>query len=238
MIDELIGDLDPVQARVLGCLVEKEATTPDVYPMTTNSLVSACNQKTSRDPVVSFTAVEIDTALLSMRELGLVRMVRQPGSRSTKHRHVLQEKLELSDPQVAVLAVLFLRSAQTPGELRGRTERILEPHVLNGPEDAERVLESLAAKGVVTQLARQPGQKETRWMANTARGDAPPAGADSPASVGLAPTRDTASVPAPAAASASARSVDDGGLAEVKAELADLKRRFELLCDALGEHPE
>lgn len=238
MIDELIGDLDPVQVRVLGCLVEKEATTPDVYPMTTNSLVSACNQKTSRDPVVSFTAVEIDTALLSMRELGLVRMVRQAGSRSTKHRHVLQEKLELSDPQVAVLAVLFLRSAQTPGELRGRTERILEPNEFAHPEDVERVLESLAARGVVTQLARQPGQKETRWMAQIDGADAVPDSAATPAAA-IAPARvaDEHRATAPSSTVVGSAAIDDGGLAEVKAELADLKRRFELLCDALGEHP-
>lgn len=227
MIDQAIQDLTEVETRVLGCLVEKEATTPEVYPMTTNALVSASNQKTSRDPVVAFSAIDVDNALLSLRERGLVRMVKMQGSRSTKHRHVIDEKLELSRPQLTVIAVLFLRSAQTPGELRTRTERI---HEFATPADVEQVLESLAAKGLVQQFERQPGQKENRWWV-----------VDGIATSSFDPTAAPSVAPA-RAASAGPRALGGGAaaaeVAELRAELADLKRRFEALCDALGEHPE
>lgn len=225
MIDQAIQDLSDVQVRVLGCLVEKESTTPEVYPMTTNALVSACNQKTSRDPVVSFGAVEVDAALLELRERGLVRMVHQQGSRSTKHRHVIGEALELSVAQVTVLAVLFLRSAQTPGELRTRTERI---HAFDSPADVEQVLAALEAKGLVQQFPRQPGQKENRWWVVEAV--AAPS-FDPAASVAASTT-----APSPRPAVAATPKTDE--VAELRAELADLKRRFEALCDALGEHPQ
>lgn len=225
-----IEDLTEVEVRVLGCFVEKEATTPDSYPLTTNSLVSACNQKTSRDPVVQYTAVDVDKALMSLRERGLVRAVHQSGDRSTKHRHVLDEALDLSGPQVAVLAVLFLRSAQTPGELRGRTERI---HQFDSPAEVEAVLERLAARGFLQQLDRAPGHKECRWQHLLSSAIIP---VETSAHAGT-------TSPAPAAAPTHVQATPSGGglageLAEVRAELADLSRRFDALCELLGEHPE
>lgn len=238
-INEVIVDLTDVEARVLGCLVEKESTTPDVYPMTTNGLVSACNQKTSRDPVVSYKAVDVDSALLELRQKGLVRMVREQGSRSTKHRHVLDESLGLSRPQVAVLAVLFLRGPQTPGELRGRTERI---HEFDSPSAVEQVLAALAGRGAVREHARQPGQKESRHgvvgsgQASVESMDAAPAGAPGHAPA-PAPVQPSVAGAAPTAAPASAPAAGDR-IAVLEAQLAELTRRFEALCDALGERPE
>ena len=224
-----IEDLTEVEVRVLGCFVEKEATTPDSYPLTTNSLVSACNQKTSRDPVVQYTAVDVDKALMTLRERGLVRAVHQSGDRSTKHRHVLDEALELSGPQVAVLAVLFLRSAQTPGELRGRTERI---HQFDSPAEVESVLERLAGRGFLQQLDRAPGHKECRWQHLLSKAIMPIESVPAAAPTVAAAAAAAPPQPAPAGGGLAAE------LAEVRTELADLSRRFDALCELLGEHPE
>ena len=156
-------EMTAVECRVVGAMIEKAATTPDVYPMTTNALVSACNQKTNRDPVVSYDAVTIDGALLELRQRNLVRRVHTPGSRSTKHRQTLDEALNLNPGQLAVVAVLMLRGPQTVGELRQRTER---QHSFESLEAVDACLDSLAQRSpaVVRQLARQPGQKEARWQ--------------------------------------------------------------------------
>lgn len=217
-------DLTAVEARVLGCLVEKEATTPDVYPLTTNALVTACNQKTNRDPVVAFSAVDVDGALLSLRQKGLVRAVHMQGNRSTKHRQVLAEAAGLSHGQLAVLAVLMLRGPQTVGELRGRTERI---HEFTELADVDRTLLALAdfEPALTQRLERAPGQKEARWQQL------------------MSPT-DVVAAPAPV--SADAVSTGAGGVAtpsndevaELRRELDELRTRFEALCERLGESPE
>ncbi|MPY92034.1 MAG: DUF480 domain-containing protein [Acidimicrobiia bacterium] len=154
-------DLSAEEVRVLGCLVEKERTTPDQYPLTTNALRSACNQKTNRDPVVDYLERTVDAAMLSLRDRHLARTV-VGGGRAAKHRHVLGEAWGLDDGEVAVLAVLALRGPQTPGELRGRSER-MTPFAT--PEDVVAVLDALAARDepLVVQLGRRAGQKETRW---------------------------------------------------------------------------
>src|SRR5690349_11570639 len=103
-----VHDLDPFEVRILGCLIEKEATTPDVYPLTLNGLRSACNQSTSRDPVVSYGDVEIDRTLTSLRGRGLTRTVHSTSNRATKYRHVLPEVLGLDAAETAVLSVLML----------------------------------------------------------------------------------------------------------------------------------
>ena len=155
-------EMTAVECRVVGALIEKAATTPDVYPMTTNALVSACNQKTNRDPVVAYDAVTVDGALLELRQRSLVRKVHTQGSRSTKHRQTLDEALSLDPGQLALVAVLMLRGPQTVGELRQRTER---QHSFASLDDVEACLDSLAERSpaIVRQLARQPGQKEARW---------------------------------------------------------------------------
>lgn len=180
-------ELSAMESRVLGALVEKSFLTPDVYPMTTNALVSACNQKTNRDPVVSFSAVEIDATLLELRQRNLVRRVHTAGARSTKHRQTLDEALELNERQLVLISVLLLRGAQTPGELRQRCDR----HDV-GFDDLDAIdacLRSLAERRLVTELARQPGQKENRWLhllgTDSADGASSPDGVSSHGGVAL-----------------------------------------------------
>lgn len=156
-------DLSPQEVRVLGCLVEKEATVPDTYPMTLNAIRTACNQSTSRDPVVSYGDKEIEIALASLRTRGLTRTVHSTTNRATKYRHVLPETLELGKAETALLSVLMLRGAQTPGELKSRSDR---QHHFKTPDDVVKVLERLAGREqpLVRELPRQPGQKDPRWV--------------------------------------------------------------------------
>ena len=154
-------ELTPVEVRVLGCLVEKQATTPEVYPLSTNALRLACNQRSSRDPVVDYDEGTMTAALISLRERGLARTVRGEGSRVYKHAHLLPEALGIDQEAVAVLSVLMLRGAQTAGELRARTER---QHLFS-VEEVEQTLDRLAEREppLVRLLPRQPGQREARW---------------------------------------------------------------------------
>ena len=158
-----VDDLDTYEVRVLGCLIEKEATTPDVYPLTLNSLRSACNQSTSRDPVVAFTDPEIERALASLRGRGLTRTVHSTSNRAIKFRHVLPEVLRLEPAETAVLSVLMLRGPQTVGELKGRTER---QHRFESIDEVGAALTALAGRDdpLVLRLERQPGQKDARWV--------------------------------------------------------------------------
>jgi uncharacterized protein YceH (UPF0502 family) len=150
------------EGRVLGCLVEKQLTTPQLYPLTENALLAACNQSTARDPVVSYDVATVRVAVRGLRDQGLLRTVHRTGERSEKHQHQLGEALDLSPEQVAVLAVLLLRGPQTPGELRARTERM---HPFDTLEDVARVLDALADRDepLVAALERQAGRKETRY---------------------------------------------------------------------------
>ena len=117
-------DADPVEIRVLGCLIEKQRTTPDTYPLSLNALRLACNQATSRDPVVDYDEPTIRQALERLSFKRWVRLASGPGSRAAKYRHLLNDALELDDQELALLAVLMLRGPQTPGELKQRTERL------------------------------------------------------------------------------------------------------------------
>lgn len=147
---------------MLGCLVEKEATTPDGYPLSTNALVLACNQRSSRDPVVDYDESTVTATLLSLRELGLARTARGDGSRVYKHSHLLREALALDPAALAVLSVLMLRGPQTAGELRTRTER---QHPFASLGSLEEALGELAAREepLAGRLPRAAGQKEARW---------------------------------------------------------------------------
>ncbi len=155
-------ELTAEEIRVLGCLVEKEATTPDSYPLSTNGLVLACNQRSSRDPVVEYDEGTVTSTMLSLRERNLARTSRGEGGRVYKHAHTLREALNADGPELAVLSVLMLRGPQTPGELRTRAER---QHEFASLEDVGAVLEQLARRDppLVEQLPRNPGQKEVRW---------------------------------------------------------------------------
>ncbi len=155
-------DVSAEEIRVLGCLIEKQMTTPDYYPMTQNALQNACNQSTSREPVVSFTDGTIITAINSLRDRGWVRALHSPGQRAVKYRHVIDEMLGVEPAQAAVLAVLLLRGDQTAGELRTRTARY---HDFSGVAEVGDVLAAMAAgdERLVQQLPRRPGEKESRW---------------------------------------------------------------------------
>ena len=156
-------DLSAVELRVLCALVEKAETTPDHYPLSTTALRAACNQKTSRDPVTDFSDSDVEAAILSLRERGAARSVRPSGSRGWKHRHTIEEALPLTAAEKALVAVLGLRGAQTPGELRQRTERL---HPFDSVEATEAELQRLAARPdpLVENLGREPGQSQDRWM--------------------------------------------------------------------------
>ncbi len=156
-------ELTQIEARVLGALIEKHMTTPDHYPLTTNSLISACNQTSNRDPVLTLSESEVIEGMDSLRSQGLARTVKRSGERSLKHLEIADEGLDISREQKALLAVLLLRGPQTSGELRLRTERYVS---LDSLEDADRVLESMASADipVAMLLDRVPGQKESRWM--------------------------------------------------------------------------
>ncbi len=156
-------ELTTEEIRVLGCMIEKERTTPDQYPMTTNALRLACNQKTSREPIVDYTEVTVDQTMLALRQAGLARTVSGSGMRSSKHKHVLGEAWGLSNQELALLSVLMLRGPQTVGELRSRSDRLAN---FSSLQDVEEVLADLAARqpeALVLKLERQPGQKEERW---------------------------------------------------------------------------
>jgi uncharacterized protein len=213
-------ELTPQEIRVLGCLVEKERTTPQLYPMTENALITACNQTTNRDPIVAYDQSTVRRTLLGLRQQGLAKMVHRPGDRSEKHRHLLDEALELSAEQVAVLSVLMLRGPQTVGELRTRTERL---HAFSSTGEVERVLEGLAARTpdpLVARLERQSGQKEARYT-HLLLGDE----ADDPHVVGR-----------PAAVERAPRAVpaDPGILERLEADIAALRQRVLRVETELG----
>jgi uncharacterized protein len=152
-------DAEPVEIRVLGCLLEKQRTTPDTYPLSLNALRLACNQSTSRDPVVDYDEPTIRQALERLSRKGWVRLASGPGSRAAKYRHLLDDALELGEAELALLAVLMLRGPQTPGELKQRTERLHPFHA----DEVDETLERLTGRELVTRLPRRPGQKEERY---------------------------------------------------------------------------
>lgn len=156
-------ELSPVEVRVLGSLLEKEAATPQSYPLTLNGLVAACNQSSNRAPVMNLDPREVEVALSSLKAAGYVRFVHAShGSRVEKYRHVLDERLALEPEELAVVCLLALRGPQTPGELRGRSERLCEfPDV----DSVQTALDRLAARPepMVVRLPRRLGQKELRW---------------------------------------------------------------------------
>jgi uncharacterized protein YceH (UPF0502 family) len=153
-------DLDAIEVRVLGCLIEKQRTTPDAYPLSLNALRLACNQTTNRDPVVSYDEEMIRGALHRLGRRRYTRLASGHSSRAAKYRHLLDEALEIGKAEQAVLAVLLLRGDQTPGELKQRTERMQGFADLSELQD---VLTGMIDRGLVAQLARRPGQKEDRF---------------------------------------------------------------------------
>ena len=154
-------DADAVEIRVLGCLIEKQRTTPDAYPLSLNSLRLACNQSTNRDPIVDYDEPTIRAALERLGRRGWTRLASGPGSRAAKYRHLLDETLRLSPSELSVLTVLMLRGPQTPGELKTRIERL---YPLSTLADLEGVLTRLIERELAERLPRRPGQKEERFV--------------------------------------------------------------------------
>lgn len=182
--------LDDIECRVLGCLMEKQKTTPAYYPLTLNSLTLACNQKSSRDPVVEYSESDVDNALLRLRQKDLTRIVTTAGSHVAKHRHLLEDHVNLSIGEHAILCVLMLRGPQTVGQLRSRTERIYKFPDL---QEVQEVIDELAngyANAWVTMLPREPGRKDHRYAHGLGEAQIGETAADSVPSAPDAPSPD------------------------------------------------
>ncbi len=155
--------LNDIEARVLGALIEKQVTTPDYYPLTLNALVNACNQTSSRDPVVNYDEATVMRALDGLRDQKLASVTTGAESRVPRYRHKLTERFELSPAELATLCILILRGPQTSGEIRTRSGRL---HEFASIAEVEATLDALAARqpdALVTKLPRQPGLKESRF---------------------------------------------------------------------------
>jgi hypothetical protein len=211
-------DADAVELRVLGCLIEKQRTTPEAYPLSLNALRLACNQSTNREPVVDYDEPTIRAALDRLARKGWSRLASGPGSRAVKFRHLFDEALGLSGGEIAILCVLMLRGPQTPGELKQRTQRL---HNFENLDEIEQVLTALIERELVHRLPRRPGQKEQRYAHLLGDDDSEPT-----------PPR------APAAAEADTADVDR--LADVERELRELRDAVAALrteLAALAERP-
>jgi uncharacterized protein len=214
---------DAVEIRVLGCLIEKQRTTPDVYPLTLNALRLACNQSTNRDPVVDYDENMIRGAIDRLVQRKWATLASWSNRRSMKYRHTLDGALGLDDAEVAVLDVLMLRGAQTPGELKARTERL---HRFADMDDLGGTLERLIERRLAARLERRPGQREERYTHLLGSEDEPEA-EERPA----APVEPPAEAAAPAETPASADSFEqrferlEHQMAELRAELQALREQ-------------
>jgi uncharacterized protein len=153
-------DLSASETRVLGCLLEKQRTTPNGYPLSLNALRLACNQTTNRDPVVDYDDAVLRDALHRLERRGFARLASGSGSRAAKYRHLLEQALPMDAEEQALICVLMLRGPQTPGELKQRTERM---YVFDDPADVRGALTRLIERELVIGLGRRPGQKEERF---------------------------------------------------------------------------
>ena len=205
-------DADPVEIRVLGCLIEKQRTTPDAYPLSLNSLRLACNQATNRDPVVEYDESTIRPALDSLARRGWARLASGPGSRAAKFRHLFDEALGLGEAEISLLAVLMLRGPQTPGELKQRSERLRR---FAGLDEIESVLSALAERELVMRLPRRPGQKEERYAQLLG---------DEPAAVG--PPTDDATQERAAPASGDRLAALEDAVAELREDVTALRSQL------------
>ncbi len=245
---------DAVEIRVVACLIEKQRTTPDHYPLSLNALRLACNQSTNREPVVAYDEATVSEALRRTALRGWTRLASGAGSRARKYRHLLGEALAADPAELALLAVLMLRGPQTPGELKTRTER-LQPF-----EDLAAVhgtLERLAERGYVARLERRPGQREDRYehllggegedgapasdgsaraASATVYNDeapAPPVHRDDPAGPAARDSKPTAASAAPVVTEYRTESEDER-LDRLEAELGELKGELAALREQLG----
>jgi uncharacterized protein YceH (UPF0502 family) len=216
-----LPELDAIEARVLGALIEKDLTTPDYYPLSLNALVNACNQLNNREPVMTLTEHEVNRALDQLRDKRLAVVITGGDSRVLKFAHKAREIFELNRAQVALLCVLLLRGPQTVGELRGRTGRM---HEFADLADVQATLGSLATReapqpSLVTLLPRAPGTKESRY-AHLLSG----AAAASASHASAEPAAHTAPL-----------SSDTTRLAQLEADHAELKRQLDALRQEFDE---
>ncbi len=219
---------DAVEIRVVGCLIEKQRTTPDVYPLSLNSLRLACNQSTNRDPVVDYDEATVAEALRRLALRGWTRLASGAGSRARKYRHLMPEALGVDDAELALLGVLMLRGAQTPGELKQRSERL---HGFADLGAVQATLEALVEGGYVARHERRPGQKEDRYEQLLGG-----FGAGTPAASPAAEADDgegDAGAAEPAAGPALVPAEDR--LTRLERELAALRAELGSLREALGE---
>ncbi len=214
-------DADAVEIRVVGCLLEKQRTTPDAYPLSLNALRLACNQATNRDPVVQYDEATVVEALRRTALRGWTRLASGAGSRARKYRHLLDEALDADDAQLALLAVLMLRGPQTPGELKQRTERLHDFADLAALHDT---LDRLIERGYVARLERRPGQKEERYEQLLG-------GNDDVSSVVTAVDEHDA----PASPASTVGSGTEDRLARLERDLSELRDQVTRLRDGLGE---
>ncbi|HEU5063094.1 MAG TPA: YceH family protein [Solirubrobacterales bacterium] len=208
---------DAVEIRVAACLVEKQRTTPDAYPLSLNALRLACNQATNRDPVVNYDEATVSDALRRLAQRGWTRLASGPGSRARKYRHLLPEALEVSDEELALLTVLMLRGPQTPGELKQRGERL---HSFPSLAAVQETLEQLLQRELVVRHPRRPGQKEERYEQLLGGAEAKGTGVDEEATV--------------AEGEATAPPGEDR-LDRIERELGELRAEVKRLREALGE---
>ncbi len=221
--------LSEVAARVLGALVEKEITTPEYYPLSLNALVNACNQKSNREPVMNLDEDAVTQAMRGLSDLELAGAANTNDSRVRKYEHRLQEVFNFTRPETAVLCVLLLRGAQTPGEIRGRAERL---HSFEELSDVQSALQKLMQREppLVKVLARQPGTKESRYI-HLLSGDVdPPASRTArEADAEGAGARESFS------AMSSGHAGDDARIARLESELAALKTEVAELRQQLAQ---
>jgi uncharacterized protein len=205
---------DAAEIRVLGCLIEKQRTTPDAYPLTLNSLRLACNQSTNRAPVVDYDESTIRAALERLGRRKWTTLASWSNRRAMKYRHTLDSALGLSDAELALLSVLMLRGPQTPGELKQRSERL---HSFAGPHEAEETLRGLVDRELVAQLPRRPGQREERYIQL----------------LGASSDEELPAEPAPAPPVTSADGLE-ARLARLEDEVASLRTELQALREDLG----
>jgi uncharacterized protein YceH (UPF0502 family) len=228
---------DAVEIRVVGCLIEKQRTTPDVYPLTLNALRLACNQSTNRDPVVDYDENTIRGGIERLVQRKWATLASWSNRRSMKYRHTLDGTLGLDDAEISVLAVLMLRGPQTPGELKTRTERL---HSFGEMADVMDTVERLIGRSLVARLDRRPGQREERYTHLLSEdgaeevGSRPAPAAEAPARAAEAPAR-AAEAPARAAeAPAAAAQGDAERIERIERQLAELRAEIQALRDELG----
>jgi uncharacterized protein YceH (UPF0502 family) len=214
---------DAVEIRVLGCLIEKQRTTPDVYPLTLNSLRLACNQSTNRDPVVDYDENTIRSAIERLVQRKWATLASWSNRRSMKYRHTLDGALGLDDGEISVLTVLMLRGAQTPGELKARTERL---HAFGDMGELSGALGRLIERGLAERLERRPGQREERYE-HLLSEDAEPA---QPAAVDAGPT----SVEAPEPDFVAPPASGSERIERIERQIAELRAEIKALREELG----